>query len=956
MYRPGVLAIAAAVFLSPASARQDPDLCGTHPLKLQEERFLHRQALRKRPAARAVTALPPNSATIDQGNIAVLDSGNGILVARNQFDLDLRTLTFTPAASTLAYRYSIGNTSYDAGAAASGIRLPLADDDTAAVPLPFSFPFYGAVYQRLWINSDGNLTFTAGDGDSSGRSLGRMAGGPPRISPLLTDLDPSRAGSSGFVRVLSEAARFVVSWDHIPEYSDFGMGRQQTFQVRLYPDGRIEFAWAGIGIDSAVVGIAPGGLRNGSAVLSFLTDPSATYAGLVAERFSNNVDVDLEAAAQQFYQTHDDAYDYLVFYNNMNISAGSGAVSWEFTVRNQRTGYGDPIVDAGLEYGSPRRLQAILNMGTLSQFPTDPKGHVAARGSTADTPLSILGHETGHLFLAYASIRDPADPSARPMLGNQQAHWIFNFNSDASLLEGNRIRDDGAARPEFTTVGNVEGYSPLDQYLMGFLPPEQVEPNYTYGMFLVTGVPATFDTRLPQTGVSFNGTRRDIRLDEIIAAEGRRTPDSTVSQRHFRFAFVLIVASGTPPGGAQVAQLETYRTGFESYYRQATGNRAFADTALRHSLHLSVFPAAGVIAGRNASAALMVDTPPASPLTVALAAPSGAAGVPQSVTLPAGASTVAFTISGLRPGVEEISATPADNPYDVAYARMQVSATTALRISTSGAPPEPVVARVTDVNNLPYPGVRVQAAPSAGGTVSPATTVTDASGNATFQWNPGGADPRLTVSIEGAPEVTASVVAASATKVQGAAVLNAASLVESAAPGMLAAIYGIHLAGGAPSSSALVSTLLTLDGRPVPLVSADDGLIVFYIPPDVPVGTSKLVITNPLGSSAPVAVPIAPVAPGLFHDYFSGLGQGLEQPVHAGDAIPIFATGLGLQPETAQVTIAGVPAQVTGVSPTDVQGIYRVDAVVPADMPAGVQPLILSVGGVESNSVKVGVQ
>jgi len=32
------------------------------------------------------------------------------------------------------------------------------------------------------------------------------------------------------------------------------------------------------------------------------------------------------------------------------------------------------------------------------------------------------------------------------MLGTQLAHWAFTFNSEASLLEGNRIRDNGPSR------------------------------------------------------------------------------------------------------------------------------------------------------------------------------------------------------------------------------------------------------------------------------------------------------------------------------------------------------------------------------------------------------------------------------------------------------------------------------------------------------------------------------
>ena len=71
-------------------------------------------------------------------------------------------------------------------------------------------------------------------------SLGRVTAGPPRIAGLFTDLDPTQ--KSGAVRVLAEPGRFVVSWDGVPQYSDSGLGFAERFQIRLYPDGRIEFA------------------------------------------------------------------------------------------------------------------------------------------------------------------------------------------------------------------------------------------------------------------------------------------------------------------------------------------------------------------------------------------------------------------------------------------------------------------------------------------------------------------------------------------------------------------------------------------------------------------------------------------------------------------------------------------------------------------------------------------
>ncbi|MGH2669080.1 MAG: hypothetical protein ACRDH5_08205, partial [bacterium] len=446
---------------------------------------------------------------------------------------------------------------------------------------------------------------------STDRSLGRLVAGPPRIAPLFMDIDPSR--SAGSVRLLAEPARLVVSWVAAPEYRDAGAGPPQTFQVRLYPDGAIEFAWNGVATAGAVTGIAPGGSSGASSVVAFALGGDAEYSAAVAERFGGREELDIATAAQKFYEGHDDAYDYLVFYNNLGIAAAPGAVAFEATTRTRRQGIGDRAVDIGHEFGSPSRLQAVINMGPLSQYPRDPNARVPAREAARDTPLTILGHEVGHLFLALASVRDPADSAARPMLGQQNAHWAFTFNSEASLLEGNRIRDNGGgANPRFTTVAAAEGYAPLDQYLMGLRPPEEVPPT-----FLVTGPGAPFPRQSPRVGAEFGGERREIAIDEIVAAEGRRIPDHTVEQRRFRLGFVLIVRQGQPAPAADLDQLDAYRREFEAFFDRATQSRAAAETSLRLALRLSAFPASGVVAGRSATASISVQRAPASPLTVA---------------------------------------------------------------------------------------------------------------------------------------------------------------------------------------------------------------------------------------------------------------------------------------------------------------------------------------------------
>ncbi len=932
------------------AARLDRELCGTHPEKLNEEMHLHRQAVRSRHLRAALSqrvAAPARPASRDVGDIVVLEESDGVVGRRNPFNLDQQTLEFLPAAGATRYRFQVSAASYDRAAAAAGTRLAgMEDDDTRQVSLPFAFPFFSASYRQMFVNSDGNLTFTASDTSTSERSLGRVTAGPPRIAPLFRDLDPSLSTSG--IRVLAEPERLVVSWVDVPEYAETGVGPLQTFQARLYPNGRIEFAWAGSSSQDAVVGISPGRLQGSSSVVSFSSGGAGEYSSTLVERFSGSVDLDTVVASQKFYETHEDAYDYLVFFNNLDIDAAPSAVAWETTVHSDRKGIGDTAVDVAGEYGSRGRLQAVINMGPLSQYPANPYALVPRRAFSRDTTMSVLAHEAGHLFLAFASIRDPADPRARPMLCSDRVHWSFAFNSDASLVSGNRIQDLGAeASPRFRTVATVEAYSALDQYLMGLRPPDDIPPT-----FLVTRSTVSASSCVPVPGVSFDGVRQDITVQDVIQAEGRRTPDHTVSQKRFRFAFVLVVGKDAEPPASQLAQLDDYRREFETFFRRSSSERAVAETSLRRVLKLSTFPAAGVLAGRTLAAAVSIERPLATPLEVALRTRSGAASVPASFRIGAGATRAAFTLRGERAGVDELTAEPADSRWETAVSSVQVSpGLSALRvvavsgdrqIVSAGAPlTEPIVVRAVDDNNLPYPGLRILASVSAGGSVSPAAAVSDDNGVARFVWTPGpGPLNEFRAALEGAAApATPTAVAIGKPYTEARAVVNAASYAPGISPGCLATIFGLNLVGGR----------VTLGGRAATVLYSGDRQINFVVPPELGPGDQDLVITTSAGASTPVRLSLRPFSPGIF-----GV-------IWRAGVIEIFATGLGaVRPssyqglfetvETPQVFVGGRPAEVTfsGLAPL-YDGLYQVNARLPSEASPLSDRVVILIGGERSN-------
>ena len=960
---PLILFLAAAV----AFPRSELQICGTYPERGAEELALHRRvASRQAARMKARLAAGRPSASRDIGHLAILEDADGVVERRNTFNLSQRAIAFTNNSGS--YRFTL-DAAYDSAIASAGTVVDgLADDDSRNLNLPFPFSFYGVSYTRIFLNSDGNLTFGAADSAISDRTLGRLTAGPPRIAGFFADLDPS---SGGEVRVTSQPGLFAVSWVSVREYSATGTGLRNTFQILLYPDGRIVLAFQVMNSASAVVGIAPGAVRNGTTVVTFANGSQAQYAGAVAERFTDVEEVDTVFAAQKFYETHDDAYDYLVFYNNLGVQAAPSAVAFETSVHSIVDGIGDVLVDNRNEHGSARRLQAIMNMGQLTQYPRDPNGIVAARAITRDTPLTVLGHEAGHLWLAFASVRDPINPDARPMLGRQTAHWAFTFNSEASLLEGNRIQDNGAGiSPRFRTTGTVEGYAPLDQYLMGFRAPEEVPPT-----FFVVNTPFGLPTS-PQTGISFNGDRRDVTIGELIAAEGRRTPDHTVAQRSFRFAFVLITAAGQEPTTDQLAQVEGYRAAFPAMFERASGGRATAETTLLQNMELSLAPSGGVLAGSSATASVSLPRPASSDLSIALRTANGAAGTPASVTIRAGEQRASFPVEGLREGVEELTAEPSDPGFATAHARVQVNNPAALKLiavsgDVQGIPgqgplAQPLVMRVVDSNKVPYGGQSVNASVTSG-TVQPASAVSDEDGFVRFTWTPG-AGPlyELRGAVTSGASVTMSAVGHPF--IASGAVVNSASFKPGITPRALVTIFGASLAGGITQSATTVplptrlgGVRVLVNGIAASLVYVSDRQINFVAPSGLS-GTSADVVVSWGAETVTASVPLTTSDPGIFMIdaarsgavLLAGTGQTtLARPATSGDVLEVYATGLGANPSVT-ATLGGRDAEVLFAGATaSYPGLDQVNIRVPAGLASGSQPLLIRVGATASNEVLV---
>ena len=596
---------------------------GTYQGRNLTELFRHKQEESRRRTQGI--ALFPSRAVLRQdiGEIAILDDSDGVVLRPNAFDLNESTLVFSRADD--GYVGESTAPGFDPDLEPQAIPLALGDDDAERVVLPFAFPYFDKVYSEVFVHSDGNVTFEEPEASSTSRSFARMAAGPPRISPLFTDLDPSRAGAA--VSVFLGANRVVVTWRDVPEFRFVGTGRRQTFQLALHQDGGIEFHYASINLTDIVVGLVPGRLQGDTAAEDLSEGLAEPAAGGLAEIFTSSTAIDTVAVTQKFYRNHSDAYDFLVLFNNMSLSAGPGSFAFELNIRNEVEGIGspqpdgNPIFDFGSTFGSPTRLQSYLNMGPLANYPDDPTARIPILGQ--NNTLSVFGQEAGHRFLVYTQFLDPATQlRSSALLGRQNAHWSFFFNSDASVVEGNRIVDKGMVSPRFETTAAVEKYGELDQYLMGLRPADEVQPS-----FLVEN-PSTprSPSSPPAVGVTFDGTRKDITADMIIAAEGERLHRMPASRKRTgRFAFILLVPEGSDPPTRRHGEDRPHPHPVAGVFQPGCGPACDQpEQDLVNLLHLSTWPAAGVLQGFPASATVSIDSPLESNLDVLLTSDSPA--------------------------------------------------------------------------------------------------------------------------------------------------------------------------------------------------------------------------------------------------------------------------------------------------------------------------------------------
>jgi len=168
-------------------------------------------------------------------------------------DTDFTRLTFTPNGSTDFYAGCADAIATLPTDPSGGTPVTLTDDDFEVVTLTGgrTVSLYGVAYDTFYIGSNGFVTFTAGDTDTSESIVDHFD--LPRISALFDDLNPAAGGAVTWQQF---ADRAVVTFSAVPEYST---SNANTFQIEMFFDGTIAISFLDVAATDGLAGLSAGG-------------------------------------------------------------------------------------------------------------------------------------------------------------------------------------------------------------------------------------------------------------------------------------------------------------------------------------------------------------------------------------------------------------------------------------------------------------------------------------------------------------------------------------------------------------------------------------------------------------------------------------------------------------------------------------------------------------------------
>ncbi len=189
--------------------------------------------------------------------------------------------------------------------------------------------------------------------------------------------------------------------------------------------------------------------------------------------------------------------------------------------------------------------------------------------------ISQIAHEMGHRWAAFVSAKVggetiPLGPTHWARGLQARVPFPYQRPTEASIMGGGVWLDN--FDQTYTQLDDdyyvpATGWSYLDLYLMGLISPGEV-PDF---FILRSLVPAGKDANGRPI---FQADRTRVTIEDVIAAEGLRSPGVDKSQRHFNTGMVIVVQHGAKPSSELIERANGIRKQWIDYFSITTGRRA----------------------------------------------------------------------------------------------------------------------------------------------------------------------------------------------------------------------------------------------------------------------------------------------------------------------------------------------------------------------------------------------
>lgn len=280
----------------------------------------------------------------------------------------------------------------------------------------------------------------------------------------------------------------------------------------------------------------------------------------------------MENIANRFYLHFPDEFDGLAIFTSFPDLLQGGA-AYALILDSDTGGIGLGGGAAPQNFGSAGRLLSLVNMNDT--------GNYSSMTETDPGFYTTFGQEFGHTWLSFMEFVDPlSSQRSSELLGRDDSHWSAVFDAGGSVMDGLEYTDNGNGT--FTAGGYGYQYGPLDLYAMGVYAPSEVGPMFLIrnaafqnGGMAIDPVNDGWTGRIGE-GTVITGERVDFTIDDVIAAEGPRTPAWDQDNEDFRVAFILVTKPGETADmvADRVAKLDVGRLTWERKHREWTLQRS----------------------------------------------------------------------------------------------------------------------------------------------------------------------------------------------------------------------------------------------------------------------------------------------------------------------------------------------------------------------------------------------